>query len=36
MGTILTLVGIDIEELSLSTEPELEELFYKLWEDDRL
>jgi hypothetical protein len=36
MGTKLTLVGIDMEELSQSTEPELEEFFYKLWEDDRL
>lgn len=28
--------GINLEEISESNEPELEEYYYKLWEDDRL
>jgi hypothetical protein len=32
----LILIGIDMEEICESNEPEVEELYYKLWEDDRL
>jgi hypothetical protein len=32
----IILIGIDMEEMCESNEPEIEELYYKLWEDDRL
>lgn len=32
----LIIAGIDMEEIFVSNEQELEEIYYKLWEDDRL
>jgi hypothetical protein len=36
MSTKLILDGINLEEIKESNEAELEEYYYKLWEDDRL